>query len=68
MDNVFVERLWPSVKYKNVYLHAHETPAKPRGGLTRYFTFHNIRRRHTALDQRTPDAVYFERAIGQLAA
>jgi putative transposase len=68
VDNVFVERLWRSVKYENVYLHAYETPAELRSGLTRYFTFYNTRRRHSALGRRTPDVVYFEQANGQLAA
>jgi putative transposase len=58
-DNVFVERLWRSVKYEDVYLRAYETPAALRQGLDRYFTFYNTRRRHTALARRTPDAVYF---------
>ena len=47
-------------KYEDVYLRAYETPAALRVGLTRYFDFYNARRRHTALDRRTPDAVYFE--------
>ena len=68
VDNVFVERLWRSVKYEDVYLHAYETPTELRAGLARYFTFYNTRRRHSALDRRTPDAVYFEQAHGQLAA
>jgi putative transposase len=58
LDNVFVERLWRSVKYEDIYLRAYETPAALRQGLHRYFTFYNTRRRHTALDRRTPDAVY----------
>ena len=57
IDNVFVERLWRSVKYEDVYLHAYETPTELRAGLARYFTFYNTRRRHSALDRRTPDAV-----------
>jgi len=68
VDNVFVERLWRSVKYENVYLHAYETPAALRAGLARYFEFYNARRRHSALDRRTPDAVYFEQAATKLAA
>ena len=60
LDNVFVERLWRSVKYEDVYLRTYETPAALRVGLTRYFDFYNARRRHAALDRRTPDAVYFE--------
>ncbi len=59
LDNVFVERLWRSVKYEDIYLRAYDTPAALRVGLTRYF-FYNARRRHTALDRRTPDAVYFD--------
>jgi putative transposase len=60
LDNVFVERLWRSVKYEDIYLRAYETPAALRTGLTRYFDFYNRRRRHAALDRRTPDAVYFD--------
>ncbi len=59
VDNVFVERLWRSVKYEDVYLHAYETPAELRAGLFRYFTFYNTKRRHQALTRQTPDAVYF---------
>lgn len=59
IDNVFVERLWRSVKYEDIYLRAYETPKALRQGLDRYFTFYNTRRRHTTLDRRTPDAVYF---------
>jgi putative transposase len=68
VDNVFVERLWRSVKYEDVYLRAYETPAELRAGLTRYFTFYNTRRRHSALDRRTPDAVYFNQVSPDLAA
>jgi putative transposase len=59
-DNVFVERLWKSVKYEAVYLHAYDTVSAARAGLARYFAFFNARRPHTALDRRTPDAVYFQ--------
>ena len=68
VDNVFVERLWRSVKYEDVYLHAYETPAELRAGLARYFAFYNTRRRHSALDRRTPDAVYYEQVTPALAA
>ena len=68
VDNVFVERLWRSVKYEDVYLRAYETPGQLRAGLTRYFQFYNARRRHSALDRRTPDAVYFEQTASTLAA
>ena len=68
VDNVFVERLWRSVKYEDVYLRAYETPTELRAGLGRYFEFYNTRRRHSALDRRTPDAVYFDPAAPELAA
>ncbi len=68
VDNVFVERLWRSVKYEDVYLRAYETPRQLREGLTRYFNFYNTERRHSALDGRTPDAVYFEQATLDRAA
>ncbi len=68
VDNVFVERLWRSVKYEDVYLRAYESPAELRAGLTRYFAFYNARRRHSALDRRTPDAVYFKQEPPDLAA
>ena len=60
VDNVFIERLWRSVKYEDVYLRAYETPASLRAGLTCYFQFYNGRRRHSALGRQTPDAVYFD--------
>ena len=68
IDNVFVERLWRSVKYEDVYLHAYETPTELRAGLARYFAFYNTRRRHSALDRRTPDAVYFDQDTRQRTA
>ena len=68
VDNVFVERLWRSVKYEDVYLRAYETPTELRTGLGRYFEFYNARRRHSALDRRTPDAVYFHQANRELVA
>jgi len=59
MDNVFVERLWRTVKYEDIYLRAYENPAQLRAGLERYFRFYNTQRGHTALDKQTPDEVYF---------
>jgi putative transposase len=59
VDNVFVERLWRSVKYEEVYLRAYETPTALRAGLTDYFMFYNTERRHQTLTRQTPDAVYF---------
>ena len=58
-DNVFVERLWRTIKYEEVYLHAYDSVPEAKAGIARYVTFYNSRRSHTALDQRTPDAVYF---------
>lgn len=57
-DNVFVERLWKTVKYEEVYLHAYESVSQARQSLTRYFTFYNQRRPHSSLDGQTPDTVY----------
>jgi putative transposase len=58
-DNVFVERLWRTVKYEEVYLHAYDSVSAARAGLDRYFRFYNGRRPHTSLDRQTPDTVYF---------
>lgn len=68
VDNVFVERLWRSVKYEDVYLNAYENPSQLRAGLTRYFTFYNTQRRHASLGRRTPDRVYFDQVNAILAA
>src|SRR5512136_2973546 len=54
-DNLFVERLWKSVKYEEVYLHAYDSVTEAREGLQRYFSFYNQRRPHSSLDGRTPD-------------
>jgi putative transposase len=58
MDNVFVERLWRTVKYEYIYLHDHAAPLTLEAGLTGYFPFYNDRRLHMALDYLTPAAVY----------
>jgi putative transposase len=57
-DNVVVERLWKSIKYEEVYLHAYETVSAAHQGLERYLTFYNQQRPHRALDGKTPDQVY----------
>jgi putative transposase len=57
MDNVFVERLWKSVKYEDVYLKAYGSIAEARQGLREYFDLYNNRRRHQSLDRKTPDYV-----------
>lgn len=58
-DNVFVERLWRTVKYEEVCLRAYASVAEARESLARYFNFHNTRRPHQALDGMTPDLAYF---------
>jgi putative transposase len=68
VDNVFVERLWRSVKYEEVYLHAYDSVTQARQGLERYFRFYNQRRPHSSLDGKTPDQVYFDSLSPQLAA
>ncbi len=59
-DNVFVERLWRSIKYEEVYLHAYESVSQARAGLGKYIQFYNSKRPHSSLARRTPDQVYFE--------
>ena len=61
-DNVFVERLWRSVKYEEVYLHAYASVAEARAGLGRYLNFYNGGRPHSSLGARTPDQTYFTQA------
>jgi putative transposase len=58
-DNVFIERFWRTVKYEEVYLRAYECTSEARANLTRYLTFYNRTRPHSALDGQTPDQVYF---------
>ena len=60
IDNVFVERLWRSVKYEEVYLRAYDDMRDAKTSLGRYFEFYNSERRHQSLDRRTPDQVYYE--------
>lgn len=59
MDNVFVERLWKSVKYEHVYLHAYESVSEAKQQLASYFEFYNTRRPHSSLSGQTPDTAYF---------
>ena len=59
MDNVFIERLWRSVKYEEVYLKGYESIPEARKELTAYFDFYNKRRRHQGLGGQTPDEVYW---------
>ena len=67
IDNVFIERLWRSVKYENIYLHAYENGREVQAGLTRYFDFYNRERAHQSHDYATPDEIYFAAANPPLA-
>lgn len=58
-DNVFIERLWRSVKYEEVYLHAYDSVGAAREGIGRYLDLYNRRRPHSSLDGMTPDQAYF---------
>jgi putative transposase len=58
-DNVFVERLWRSIKYEEVYLHASESVSQAKAGIGRYIEFYNTRRPQSTLDKKTPDEFYF---------
>ena len=60
MDNVFIERLWRSVKYEEVYLKAYDSGRDAKAGLADYFAFYNASRHHQGLDRATPDQVYFD--------
>jgi putative transposase len=59
-DNVFVERLWRSVKYEEVYLKAYDSVSEARASIGCYLDFYNRRRPHSSLDRRTPDQAYFD--------
>ena len=65
IDNVFIERLWRSVKYEDIYLKAYENGRQLQAGLSRYFDFYNRIRVHQELDYRTPDEIYFGRRIDE---
>jgi putative transposase len=67
-DNVFVERLWRSVKYEEVYLRAYESIGEARKSIGRYLDFYNGRRPHQSLDDATPDQAYFNQSPFRLAA
>jgi len=58
LDNIFVERLWRSLKYEEVYLHAYDNAADARSGIGRYLDFYNLERPHQALGYQTPDAFH----------
>ena len=67
-DNVFVERLWRSVKYEEVYLRAYDSVSEARASIGRYLDFYNARRPHSSLDGMTPDQAYFPPLPLRLAA
>jgi len=60
VDNVFIERLWRSLKYEEIYLTAYENIPQAREGIRSWMNFYNHRRRHQALERRTPDTLYYE--------
>ena len=67
-DNVFVERLWRSIKYEEVYLKAYQSVSEARASIGRYLQFYNTLRPHSALDRQTPDEAYFgSKAIAMAA-
>jgi putative transposase len=67
-DNVFVERLWRSIKYEEVYVHAYKTVSEARDGIGRYLKFYNTRRPHSSLDRQTPDQAYFNTLAPMMVA
>ena len=67
-DNVFVERLWRSVKYEEVYLRGYDSVSEARASIGRYLDFYNGRRPHSSLDGATPDQAYFTTLPLRLAA
>jgi putative transposase len=62
-DNVFVERLWRTIKYEEVYLRAYDSVSDARASIGRYLGFYNQRRPHSSLDRQTPDEAYFNRNL-----
>ena len=67
-DNVFVERLWRTIKYEEVYLRAYASVSEARAGIGRYLAFYNGRRPHSSLDGKTPDQAYFNPPMPEAAA
>ncbi len=59
LDNIFVERLWRTVKYEDIYMNDYQTVPQLRSGLKRYFEFYNQKRLHQSLDYQTPSEVHF---------
>jgi len=67
-DNVFVERLWRTIKYEEVYLRAYESVSQARDSLSKYIEMYNAKRPHSSLARRTPDEVYLNPQPLPLAA
>ena len=59
LDNIFVERLWRTVKYENIYMNDYQSVPELRSGLKRYFEFYNRERLHQSLDYQTPNEIHF---------
>jgi len=59
-DNVFIERLWKTLKYDHVYLHAYESVADAREKILNFLDWYNTHRPHSSLDRMTPDEMYFK--------
>jgi len=64
MDNVFIERLWRSLKYEEVYLKAYDSVAQARQDIDDWLMFYNEERRHSSLSRMTPDQVYYDLPSG----
>jgi putative transposase len=67
-DNVFIERLWRTVKYEEIYLRAYDSVSQARDSLSRYFDIYNAKRTHASLARRTPNEVYFNQQPLPMAA
>ena len=68
MDNVFIERLWRSLKYEEVYLKAYATPSEARAGIDEWMRFYNLERTHQSLGRKTPESVYLNWPSVKVAA
>ena len=68
MDNIFIERLWKSVKYEDIYMKAYASMVEVKKGLAAYFAFYNEIRWHQNFDRKTPAMVYFNRLPQKQAA
>jgi putative transposase len=62
LDNVYIERLWRTLKYENIFLYDYETLKDLRKGIEKFFKFYNTERFHQSLNYQTPDDMYFKRA------